>query len=164
MSDFKNNLVQTADAAARVGVLFVAVALFAAMWESDSAPTEAGDDHWLARRAGGSAVITQITGGEFVVDDERNGPTDLQSSPLSLSPLTETSLPYPMPAGIVPGDYRVVDSFGKAWALYVTEEKEAAIKVSPERDQFIVEDGSRTIYFIRIRGLAVGTVSESTRR
>ena len=35
MSDFKNNLVQTADAAARVGVLFVAVALFAAMWESD---------------------------------------------------------------------------------------------------------------------------------
>jgi hypothetical protein len=150
MSDFKNNLVQTADAAARVGVLFVAVALFAAMWESDSAPTEASDGHWLARRAG---VLTIDAAGDESAKSDSQAQSQ-RGARQTFEPVSHQSMiaqPYPMPVGIVPGDYRVVDTFGMSETLSVTDEMVSMQKSDETRDHFIIENGDRKIFFIRIR-------------
>lgn len=155
MSDFKTNLVQSADAAARVGALFVAVAMFAAMWESDSPPTDASDEHWLARRAASSTSIAKASdaspgsAGSISVEDvtTRKPMPALQSVSLP----SGNSRTYPMPAGICPGEYRVVDSFGMTDTLQVTAETVSINESDNGRDQYIVEDGDRKIFFIRIQ-------------
>jgi hypothetical protein len=150
MSDFKNNLVQTADAAARVGVLFVAVALFAAMWESDSAPTEASDGHWLARRAG--VLTIDVAGDESAESDSQTqNQRGVRQAFEPVSHKTTIAQPYPMPVGIVPGEYRVVDSRGMSETLSVTTEMVSMQKSDETRDHFIIENGDRKIFFIRIR-------------
>ncbi len=154
MSDLKTNLVQSADAAARVGVLFVAVAMFAAMWESDSPPTDASNDHWLAHRAANSASIDE--------GDAQSTPpapsatveevTRQKSTPASRTDSlhSENSRSYPMPVGIAAGDYRVVDSFGRTDTLHVSVETVPNHVSQNARDQYIFEDGDRKIFFIRI--------------
>jgi len=151
MSDLKTNLVQSADAAARVGVLFVAVAMFAAMWESDSPPTSNGDDHWLARRAGVSNPVVTLDDEQPEVVDRSQARTEGGSvfEPASLQ--TAHVQPYPMPAGITPGDYRVVDSFGMTDTLRITAEMVSHQDSHKSGDQYIIENGNRKIYFIRIR-------------
>jgi hypothetical protein len=161
MSDLKRNLVESADAAARVGVLFVAVGIFAAMWESDS-PTTNDDSNWLARRARPAQVVaragedsTSAHGSQSSHAGRSNG---LRAASMqSISSMRSISAPqYPMPAGIVPGNYRVVDSLGKVQPLQVTAEMASGTDPQHPLDQYILEDGDRTIYFIRIRR-GVGT-------
>lgn len=150
MSDFKTNLVQSADAAARVGVLFVAVALFAAMWESDSPSTQANNDHWLARRADTSNVDTVPN---KPAESVSQSPTRREVQKV-LEPVSHQAMisePYPMPVGIVPGEYRVVDSRGMTETLNVTAEMVAMQKSDETRDHFIIGNGDRKIFFIRIR-------------
>jgi hypothetical protein len=151
MSDLKTNLVQSADAAARVGVLFVAVAMFAAMWESDSPPTSNSDEHWLARRAGVSKPVATL-------DDEQPEMVDRSQARIERGSVFEpTSLqtanvqPYPMPAGIAPGEYQVVDSFGMTDTLHITAEMVSHHDSHKASDQYIIENGDRQIFFIRIR-------------
>jgi len=152
MSDFKTNLVQSADAAAQVGVLFLAVAMFAAMWESDSPPTDASNDHWLARRGGVSASVAAR-------DDKPTHAIEHSSTGSSVMPMFEpvsrqssTARPYPMPAGITPGEYRVVDSLGMTDTLLVTVEMVSLHDSQKASDQYIIENGDRKIYFIRFQG------------
>ena len=150
MSDFKTNLVQSADAAARVGVLFVAIALFAAMWESDSPSTEANDDHWLARRANASnADAAPNKPAESVSQSPARREVQQMFEPVSHQ--TMIAEPYPMPVGIVPGEYRVVDSRGMTETLNVTTEMVAMQKSDEIRDHYIIKNGDRKIFFIRIR-------------
>jgi hypothetical protein len=152
MSDFKTNLVQSADGAARVGVLFVAVAMFAAMWESDSPPASNNDGHWLARRAGVSTSVADHDDEqpELADQSESRGPRVSVFEPASLQ--IATAQPYPMPAGIVPGEYRVVDSLGLTDTLHITAEMVSLHDSNNASDQYIIEDGDRKIYFIRIQG------------
>tara|TARA_R110002072_G_scaffold303099_1_gene493405 strand:- start:107659 stop:108156 length:498 start_codon:yes stop_codon:yes gene_type:complete len=150
MSDFKNNLVQSADAAARVGVLFVAVALFAAMWESDSPPAEASDNHWLARRAG---ALTIDAAGNEPAESVNQTRDQIKAQPV-FEPVSHPAVitqPYPMPVGIAPGEYRVVDSRGMTETLNVSAEMVSMQKFDENRDQYIIENGDRKIFFIRIR-------------
>lgn len=155
MSDFKTNLVQSADAAARVGVLFVAVAMFAAMWESDSPPTDASDDHWLARRAATSRSIAEAgdasteSAGSVTATKVTSKKPMPEFQPASLH--SGNSRSYPMPAGICPGEYRVVDSLGMTDTLQVTAETVSIHESDKGRDQYIIEDGDRKIFFIRIQ-------------
>lgn len=153
MSDFKKNLVESADAAARVGMLFVTVALFAAMWESDSPPT-AQADHWLAGRAGIAEPLTQTEGSVSRTDSDDHTRTGQHRSGAvdSVSITHNEAQPYPLPSGIVPGHYRVVDSLGKVGSLLVTEDMATRDQASSDREQFVVEDGRRTVYFIRLHG------------
>ena len=150
MSDFKTNLVQSADAAARVGVLFLAVAMFAAMWESDSPPIDASNDHWLARRAGVSNI--HITRNKSV-ESVGQLPVRREALPMfePVSHRTMNAQPYPIPVGIVPGEYRVVDSLGMTETLDVTADMVSMQKSDETRDQYIIENGDRKIFFIRIR-------------
>ncbi|NQV25212.1 MAG: hypothetical protein HQ518_12685 [Rhodopirellula sp.] len=154
MSDFKRNLMESTDAAARVGALFVAVALFAAMWESDS-PATASHDNWLARRAGSPATVVEVHVESSGSADSAvaEGVTSNESKPVfgSVSLQSGNSQPYPMPAGIARGEYRVVDSFGMTDTLRVTTEMVSIHDSHKTRDQYIVEDGDRKIFFIRIR-------------
>ncbi len=156
MSDFKTNLVQSADAAARVGVLFVAVAMFAAIWESDSPPTDTSNDHWLARRAAGSTSIADVndqspgSSGSVTVEDVTGKQPMSRLQPVSL--YSGNSRAYPMPAGMCPGEYRVVDSFGMTDMLQVTAETVPTHESDKGSDQYIIEDGDRKIFFIRIHG------------
>jgi hypothetical protein len=154
MSDFKTDLVQSADAAARVGVLFVAVAMFAAMWESDSPPSASSDDHWLARRAGASNSVAARDHKSIHAVEHSATRTSVMPmfEPMSLH--FETARPYPMPAGIAPGEYRVVDSFGMTDTLHVTTEMVSLHDSHKANEQYIIEDGDRKIYFIRIQGNA----------
>jgi len=163
MSDFKRNLVESADAAARVGVLFVAVAIFAAMWESDTPPAKR-DDNWLARRAGASQTISRSDGESTTTSDGSAGLRHSTSVFQTVSTHTTSAQPFPIPAGIVPGDYRVVDSLGMVTTLSVTAEMVSSHRLQTTRDQYVIEDADRTIYFIRLRNLTAGTISESVRR
>lgn len=152
MSDLKTNLAQSADAAARVGVLFVAVAMFAAMWESDSPPTSNSDDHWLARRAGVSTSVADRDDEQSDLVERSQARTERASvfEPASLQ--TANVQPYPIPAGIVPGEYRVVDSLGMMDTLRITAEMVSHRDSHKASDQYIIENGDRKIYFIRIQG------------
>ncbi|MGZ0171440.1 MAG: hypothetical protein ACKVHE_17990 [Planctomycetales bacterium] len=154
MSDFKTNLVQSADAAARVGVLFFAVAMFAAMWESDSPPSSSSDDHWLARRAGASASVAARDDKSSPAVQHSGSRTSVRSTFESVSQHSATARPYPMPAGIAPGEYRVVDSFGMTDTLHVTAETVLHRGSQNASDQYVIENGDRKIYFIRIQGNA----------
>ena len=170
MSDLKRNLVESADAAARVGVLFVAVGIFAAMWESDS-PTTKHDSNWLARRARSTQIVARAGDDSTSVHEQQSSqPGD--SNRLSAVSMQSINAPqYPIPAGIVPGKYRVVDSFGKVQTLQVTVEMASATDPQNPIDQYILEDGERTIYFIRIHGgsdtngsVIAGAHADSARR
>lgn len=175
MTDFKKNLVESADAAARVGVLFVAVALFAAMWESDSPPTRQ-TDHWLARRAGISGTVTRTDHRTIVPAPRRDSiqvdkPASRQtvsrqtvSTPIGDAHVTEAAWPYPLPAGIVPGQYRVVDSFGEVSTLHVSDGMVSSNHMTPDCHQLIVEDGHRTVYFIRLRRAATARAGRTIDR
>lgn len=160
MSDFKTNLVQSADAAARVGVLFVAVAMFAAMWESDSPPSEATSDNWLARRAG-----EPETGAGRDRASERVSQSVFRRDTLPmLTPISYQAMnaqPYPMPAGIAAGEYRVVDSYGMTETLHVTDEMVSIQKSVESRDQYFIENGDRRIYFIRLQSSSVVARAQS---
>lgn len=170
MTDFKKNLVESADAAARTGVLFVAVALFAAMWESDSPPTRQSD-HWLARRAGISGTVTK-TELNTVAPAPRHDSIRVektvsrQASPVLTrdAGAIAATRPFPLPAGIVPGHYRVVDSLGEVSTLHVSDEMVSSSHMASNRNQLIVEDGHRTIYFIRLRRPATAHAGRSIGR
>lgn len=151
MSDLKRNLVESADAAARVGVLFVAVGIFAAMWESDSPPAK-DDGNWLARRARSTQVVVGAAEDSTRVHRLQSSRTGYSDVLHGVSMQTVNIQQYPMPAGIVPGDYRVVDSLGQVQTLHVPSETASIIDSRNPLDQYILEDGDRTIYFIRIRG------------
>jgi len=153
MSDLKTNLVQSADAAARVGVLFVAVAMFAAMWESDSPPTSTSDDHWLARRAGVSNPVATLDDEQPELVDRSQARTERASAFEPASLQTANVQPYPMPAGIVPGEYRVVDSLGMTDTLRIIPKMASHQDSHKASDQYIIENGDRKIYFIRIRNV-----------
>lgn len=151
MSDFKTNLVQSADAAARVGVLLVAVALFAAMWESDSTSPPSSEEHWLARRAGISNSVADARDESSKTAEQSRGQVESDSvfKPASMS--TEQNRSYPMPAGIAPGEYRVVDSFGMADILRISPEMVSLHNSHEVKSQYVIEIGDRTVYFIRIQ-------------
>lgn len=152
MSDLKTNLVQSVDAAARVGVLFVAVAMFAAMWESDLPSTSSSDNHWLARRAGVTSSIANAAGGQIETTDRSQSHAG-RASVLKLARMQiATAQAYPMPAGITPGEYRVVDSLGMMDTLRVTAEMVSLRRSHKASDQYIIENSDRKIYFIRIQG------------
>lgn len=152
MSDLKTNLAQSADAAARVGVLFVAVAMFAAMWESDSPPSSSSDDHWLARRAGVSNPVADRGDEQLELLERSQARTERASAFEPASLQTANVQPYPMPAGIVPGEYRVVDSLGMTDTLRITTEMVSHQDSHKASDQYTIENGDRKIYFIRIQG------------
>jgi hypothetical protein len=152
MSDFKTNLVHSADAAARVGVLVLAVAMFAAMWESDSPPSSSSDDHWLAKRAGVSNSVSNLADGQLKGVDRSQAHADGATAFKPASLHLASSQLYPMPAGIVPGQYRVVDSLGMTDTLCVTAEMVSLHDSHQASDQYIIENGDRKIYFIRIQG------------
>lgn len=150
MSDFKRNLAESADAAARVGVLFVAVAMFAVMWESDSPPADVSDN-WLARRAGVSRPAT-APDERLSKSDKNSGLRETSSLLTGVSASSAIVVEYPLPAGIAPGRYRAVDSLGNVQTVRVTSEMATGIRAKSPLAQYIVEQGDRTIYFIRIQG------------
>jgi len=150
MSDFKRNLVESADAAARVGALFVAVAMFAAMWESDS-PPEGTDEVWLARRANSSRAVVQIEKGSQEVSEQHSAHAKARTTLKDVSVTSVVTVPYPMPSGITPGNYRVVDTLGNIQTIQVTLEMVPRARAGNPLNQYIIEEGDRTIYFIRIR-------------
>ncbi|MDG2358385.1 MAG: hypothetical protein P8M20_01905 [Planctomycetaceae bacterium] len=152
MSDLKTNLVQSVDAAARVGVLFVAVAMFAAMWESDLPSTSSSDNHCLARRTGVISSIANADDGQIETTDRSQS----HAGRASVFKLAEmqigTAQAYPIPAGIAAGEYRVVDSLGMMDTLRVTAEMVSLHRSHKASDQYIIENSDRKIYFIRIQG------------
>lgn len=164
MSDFKRNLVESADGAARVGVLFVAVAMFAAMWESDS-PSAGSDDHWLARRAGSSQAVVQVEKGSPKISEQHARQSNKQGTLKNVSAASVIAVQCPMPVGITPGDYRVVDSLGGVQTVQVTSEMVSGTRTRNPLNQYITEEGDRTIYFIRIKsGSAIARAQAGTVR
>lgn len=144
MTDFKRNLVESADAAARVGVLLVAVVLFAAIWESDSTHAE---ENWLARRAEQETPTVATRDAEDLISSG----TDTEVKRVSTSSRQVPTLRYPIPSGIVAGRYRVVDSEGDVQALQITDEMTSGSESNRGRDFYQTQDGNRMVYFIRIR-------------
>jgi len=151
MSDLKTNLAKSVDASARVGVLLIAVVMFAAMWESDLQPTSSSDDHWLTERAGVTSSIAHADNGQLETTDRSQSHAG-RASVLKLAGIQiATTQAYPMPAGIDPGEYRVVDSLGMMDTLRVTAEMVSLHRSHKASDQYIIENGDRKIYFIRIQ-------------
>jgi hypothetical protein len=121
-------MVESANAAARIGALMLSVLVFAAMWESDSKPQT--EELRLVQRAEPvrqeSATVTTI------------------------APEYGQTRSLPLPAEIAPGHYRVVDSAGTVSSL-VVQESIADLNTSTDPlGIYSLQHGDRTLYFIRV--------------
>ncbi|MBI1315143.1 hypothetical protein GC176_27950 [bacterium] len=170
MSSRTSQMVESVNAAARVGALCVSVLLFAAMWESDS-PSEP-QTHWLARRAG----VTQSHSDEMRVptshtsmrrtaaDFNRLLSTPTVTPEFSTVSLEGRSTPdFVLPVGIAPGCYRVVDSTGTVSSITVSESTVDLQRDVRPRGLYTSHTGNQTRYFIRVEPLTQGVAAAAPR-
>ncbi len=145
MNPLKKEIGRSAGTAVRIGALCMAVIVFATMWDSDTRPEHS--NHWLAGRARQRSRIV-----------ERSG---IGNARIALNRSHDRLISHHeiLPDGIVPGQYLVADTRGQVRRVHVTESM--ASSTSRERDQYLLREGSTTIYFIRIRKDA--DIAQSTR-
>ncbi len=124
MSTRTSQMVESVNAASRLGALMLSVLIFAAMWESDSSAKP--QEHGLASRLSGSQISSQSesvshTSQQSNVSAELNTllTTSLIDSRVSMVGLMgNVTSSGSLPTGIVPGRYRVVDSDGTVDSLF----------------------------------------------
>ena len=108
----------------------LSVLVFAAMWESDSKPQ--AEELRLVQRVKParqeSATVTTI------------------------APEYGQTRSLPLPAEIVPGHYRVVDSAGAVSSLVVRESMADLNASADPSGIYSLQHGDRTLYFIRVEG------------
>ena len=155
-------MVDSVNAASRVGALLLSVVVFAAMWESDS-PAES-QEHWLVSRVSREQIDTAAEPPQsYDRQTELNSLLTMSMSGSQLSMVsavnaagTSTSLP----SGIAPGRYRVVDSDGAVESIFVSEAMTGTAGSTQPRDFYTLRLDTRTRYFIRVKS-AVATVAST---
>ncbi len=149
-------MVESVNAASRVGALVLSLIVFAAAWESDSHPTSV--EHRLVLRTVGPTAIAQ----NDAVIQTRHDATDINAFE-TLLPTSFQTVQFPvagiprnlsatnnLPAGIAPGRYRVVDSDGTIDSIVVSHPATGSGQLTPTPSLYTLQLGSRTRYFIRI--------------
>ena len=168
MSTRTSQMVESANAAARIGALMLSVLVFAAMWESDS-PAKP-QEHGLASRLSGPQINTQSES-ESHAAQQSDGSAELNTllttslidSRVSMVGLTgNVTSSDSLPTGIAPGRYRVVDSDGAVDSLFVSEAVAGAQTQIQPRDLYTLQFDNRTRYFIRIESPAAAVASAKT--
>ncbi len=171
MSTRTAQMVETVNATARVGALFVSILLFAAMWQSDLSEVQQSEGHWLARRAGlklPTVVAQQKT-------DERQT-AQVKAATEIASLLDSQFVPHfstvsfashsfdttDLPAGIAPGRYRVVDSAGTVSSLVVSDSMIGSQRPVVSRAVYTMHRDGVTLYFIRVEDAATEIASART--
>ena len=165
MSTRTSQMVESVNAASRVGALMLSVLIFAAMWESDS-PAKP-QEHGLASRSSGSQISTQIESVSHTSQQSNSSAelntlltTSLIDSRVSIVGLTGNVTSFgSLPTGIAPGRYRVVDSDGAVDSLFVSEAMAGAQHQIQPRDLYTLQLDNRTRYFIRIESPAATVAS-----
>jgi hypothetical protein len=136
MNPLKLEIAAAAGTAVRVGALFMAVIVFATMWDSDAKPEHS--NHWLAHRA------------EQRVRPVEHGGGSNSRGALSALKTQQIAAQIELPQDITAGQYLVADTWGQVRRVHVT--RSMASSTSPARDQYTLREGDSTTYFIRIRG------------
>lgn len=145
------NLIQQANAAARVILLILTSVGFAAIWESDVRH----QDKVLAERRAKQQSRT-FAGRTEPQEHSRQHLTRALTPPsvreVSVGGVGQTR-EWPLPAGIALGTYRVVDNSGAVEMLQVTSEvlrKQGIAAGKEARDMYLLDESDRRIYFIRL--------------
>lgn len=126
----------TAMMVTRVSLLLVVTGLFAGMWSADSPDLRSPAEKQLARRASTPRALFQPakTSTNVVKNVSRSGAV--------------TSVP--LPAGIEPGTYLVVDQSGATQRLTIEASLATGAGNFATIDQYTLRQGSQRWHFIRL--------------
>jgi hypothetical protein len=162
-------MVDSVNAASRVGALVLSLVVFAAMWESDSPPAQSKSR--LVIRTGECQGTTQS---DAVLQSRRHAaesssfgtllPTSLQTPQTSVvSFISSLSTDGDLPHGIAPGRYRVVDSDGMVDSIVISHSTSGSQRPVQAQSFYTQQLGSRTRYFIRIESSESGVAATELR-
>jgi hypothetical protein len=129
----------------RFSLLLVATGLFAGMWSMDKADQRTAAEVRLARCASSPNLARDL------------------SRPEKLRPQAEvtTQSSVPLPRGIAPGSYLIVDQTGATQRLTVPYEESLSSNFA-DVDQYMVRDGNRRWHFIRLSSPHVDQTARSS--
>ena len=161
-------MVESVNAASRVGALMLSVVIFAAMWESDS-PAKPRN-HQVASRMSAEQITDSDESLSYDPQRTDNSaelnsllPTSLIDSRVStVSLMGHVTSSDALPSGIAPGRYRIVDSDGTIDSILVSEAMAGVKRLIQPRDFYTLRLDNRTRYFIRIESPAETVASAET--
>ncbi len=164
-----------AHAAARVFALLLATVGFGAMWQCDSQYQQ----EVLAHRERERESLVSVVAAPHDEDDaDPAHPAGTQMlSDDSAAPVSQTQVTlrdvshvrdWTLPAGIVPGEYRVVDSRGAVDLVRITPADvidQGSIAGREAREMYLFDTPDRRVYFIRVASPdAISNGNEPARR
>lgn len=122
----------------RVSLLLMVTGLFAAMWSGDSPDDRSGAEIRLARLASSPQASLYCGFGN-----------NARAKIDTISASSSSKSDYPIPEGIAPGKYLVVNQAGRTWSVTISEDSQSSVKRTPE-DHYLVIQGSLRWHFIRL--------------
>lgn len=160
-----------AHAAARVFLLLIATVGFGAMWQSDSQYQQEALAHRERERERESLVAetddadpAHPAGSQMLSDDSDAPVSQTQITLRDVSHVRDWTLP----AGIVPGEYRVVDSRGAVDLVRITSADvgyQGSVAEREAREMYLFDEPERRVYFIRVASTdAISGRDEQTQR
>lgn len=126
----------TAMMVTRVSLLLVVTGLFAGMWSADSPDLRSPAEKQMARRASTPRVLEHAA---------KTSPSTIKAVSLS-----ERLASIPLPAGIEPGSYLVVDQTGATQRMTIDASTTSTSANFVAIDQYTVRQGEQRWHFIRL--------------
>lgn len=125
----------TAMMVTRVSLLLVVTGLFAGMWSGDSPDLRSPAEKQMARRASTPCLL---------------GAAKSPANRIRTVSLTQRTAPVPLPAGIEPGTYLVVNQAGETQRLTIDAKAASTTANFVAVDQYTVRQGGLRWHFIRL--------------
>lgn len=156
-------------AAARVCVLLLATVGFGAMWQGDSQYQQEALAHREREReslvaAADDADPAHPAGSQMLSDDSAAPVSQTQVALRNVSHAGNWTLP----AGIVAGEYRVVDSRGAVDRIRITRadlNEQGSVAEREAREIYLFDEPERRVYFIRMTSVdAISSRDGQTQR
>jgi len=133
----------------RVSILLLVTGLFAGMWSADSPDGRTANEIQLARRGmSPRANARSVTAG-------RN------TRKLTVNEVSKTA-GVPLPQGIAPGEYLVVNQTGVSQRLAIPATQGVTTNNARSVDHYTVRDGANRWHFIRLETSAQNSIPPMT--
>jgi|GEM_PF-2703186 len=137
--DHSQTIEQPQGSSTSIGLLFLVMALFIALWESD------GRHH--------QAVAARDADQQQMFAHSQPAPPVRLVKQATAAETQFKNIKFP--AGIVPGEYRLVSSHGDTasrWITFSDIRRQNMMPGRESRDFYLLDDAEQRIYFIRVTG------------